>query len=83
MEKKWLGRQSRENNVGSVGLHETQNIFFGLTGTEKYNFRQISLEKRSKIHEKCPILVRFFACDSKIDPPTRSNWQTQLFDSSC
>ena len=35
-----------------------------------------------KIHEKCPIWVRFFACDSIIDPPTRSSWQTKLSYSS-
>ena len=31
----------------------------------------------------CPILVRFFACDSQIDLLTRPNWHIQLFDSSC
>ena len=36
-------------------------------------FRQIWSERRSKIHEKCPICVRFFAGNSQIDPPpTRS-----------
>ena len=35
-------------------------------------FRQIRSERRFKIHEKCPIWVRFFAGNLQIDPPARS-----------
>ena len=52
------------------GCNGTPHAYF-LIDVQKSHFSS-TFEKGPKIHVKCPIWVRFFACNSQIDSPTRS-----------